>query len=677
MSTLHDCNENRSFEEAQQQPAFDPTSLTSSLPLLPFQNQVGGHCSFFRFSKRAICKPMSHKERQFYEHLDQHHAPLLPFISQYLGVVNVTYRSSNAQPMLPEVILADNPQLLLNWKRGEHRMRKQQPAMSSSSISDDELSARPALSPRSFKEQVLREVFSPEALLERLQQVKDWQQGMRQRQLEQYQGDTPPPPCLHPSRSVMDFRPTEHQQRTAPPSANPTPSQDFHSSQTQSNSSLPRRASGPPAQSFGTLVSSFTPQRLYSPESTQPSEHSHSLLPVEHDFSRPVDDQPSLSSPHVIVHPRQPSIIGTTTSAPQTPRMRETKLHNPSIRPLQASSTTSPSINAPPVTAFPSIGLPPSPSVAITSPPDTSITAPTQCSPLSSASSHEQEPLHSMGDRLAPATHNSTSTLNEDIGKEPPIASHQSSTSSGASWRPRRAPNNPWSEQMYRRDLEKVNVDDDLTDGIEYPCVLDLKMGTRQHSVYATETKFNSQTSKCTRSTSSTMGVRVSRMQVYNLKQGQFLFEDKYHGRTLKPETFRETLVRYFDNGQGCQTRHLPALIRKLTLIYRIIQSMDSYRFYASSLLIIYDAFPTSKRQIDVRLIDFAKSVSKQEWLDQQDQFTYPPEELHRCSIGSNSIGPDQGYLLGLRSLVSCFSWIYTSHGGNPDDLVKLSDDRL
>ncbi|KAK6318687.1 hypothetical protein J4Q44_G00098980 [Coregonus suidteri] len=160
---------------------------------------------------------------------------------------------------------------------------------------------------------------------------------------------------------------------------------------------------------------------------------------------------------------------------------------------------------------------------------------------------------------------------------------------------------NPWSLRCHRQQLSRMRSEskdrklykflllENVVHHFSYPCILDLKMGTRQHGDDASEEKAARQMKKCEQSTSATLGVRVCGMQVYQMDTGHYLCRNKYYGRSLSIEGFRHALHQFMHNGASLRKDLFEPMLCKLRSLKAVLERQTTYRFYSSSLLIIYE----------------------------------------------------------------------------------------
>ena len=86
------------------------------------------------------------------------------------------------------------------------------------------------------------------------------------------------------------------------------------------------------------------------------------------------------------------------------------------------------------------------------------------------------------------------------------------------------------------------------------------------------------------------------------MTSGQYRVADKYFGRTLNDETFKNTLCDFIHDGQNINIELLEPIISQLNSLSRSLQALLSFRFYASSLLIMYDGIEASQPLIPMPL---------------------------------------------------------------------------
>lgn len=170
-----------------------------------------------------------------------------------------------------------------------------------------------------------------------------------------------------------------------------------------------------------------------------------------------------------------------------------------------------------------------------------------------------------------------------------------------------------WMENCFQRFIKQISspeheiqryiVLEDLTNRFRRPCVLDLKIGTRQYGPDAPFSKQEKQRVKCEATTSATLGVRMCGLKKWRRDWESYENQDKYEGRKVSVERFRDAVETFFDDGVVLRVDAAAFFLVRLRKLMRVMQANKELKFFSSSILLIFEG------DFDVQVEDVMKFV--------------------------------------------------------------------
>ena len=197
---------------------------------------------------------------------------------------------------------------------------------------------------------------------------------------------------------------------------------------------------------------------------------------------------------------------------------------------------------------------------------------------------------------------------------------------------------------------EDFLVLEDVTEGLELPCIMDVKIGAKTWGPDATQKKITQESAKYT-GTKIPFGFSITGMLVHSFQDPEkFKKFDKNFGKNLKTADVDQVSKLFLNHDENPPDELIRIFVEKISGIVQVFEMQRRYKIFASSLLLAYDAKAVRKfknqeisemelkKSVNIRLIDFAHVFDAQGQED--DNFLFGIRNLqdlfHRYYLGKN-----------------------------------------